>query len=121
MSMTILDVEIDRIMLLIKNFGWELVEKKKFDQKTQITLEKDLSQLEEKIRETFWTQITLEKDLSQLEEKIRETFWVRVRDVLNMFGWKILEETTDENLLALRAEKSTLGGDVVRDGDTAED
>lgn len=89
MAMTLLDVEVDRMMLLVKNFGWELVEKKDFDQKVQVTLE---------------------KDLDQLEEKVRQAFWIRARDVLNMFDWKVLEETTDENLLTIRAEKDILQG-----------
>lgn len=89
MAMTLLDIEVDRMILLVKNFGWELVEKRAFDQKVQVTLE---------------------KDLNQLEEKVRETFWIRVRDVLHMFSWKILEETTEENVLTVRAEKDVLSG-----------
>jgi len=89
MAMILLDIEVDRMMLLVKNIGWELVEKKVLNQKVQVTLE---------------------KDLSQLEEKVREAFWIRVRDVLNMFSWKILEETTEENVLTIRAEKDVLQG-----------
>ena len=84
MKKEMIEIEINRIVALIKNFGWELVEKK-------------ISGL--------LVQITFEKDVQQMEENVREVFWIRIREVMKMFQWKIAEEVTEDGLLSLRAEK----------------
>lgn len=85
MNLQMTEIDISRIQLLTKNFGWELVEKKVLENEVQIVLE---------------------KELQQIEEGIRDVFWVRLREVLQMFGWDILEETTEDNLLSTRAKKA---------------
>ena len=85
MSIGLIEIEIERIENLVRQWGWELVSKR-----TQETL-----------IEAIW-----QKLLPRVEEETRDIFWMHVRNVLTTFGWRIMEETTEENLLSVRAEKA---------------
>ena len=85
MDPRLLEVEVERIENLVRQWGWELVSKRT---------------LEERI-EALW-----QKLLPRVEEETREIFWMHIRNVLTTFDWRILEETTEENLLSVRAEKA---------------
>ena len=87
MSLALVELEVERIVQLSKMWGWELVSKRVMDQIVEIVLV---------------------KMLQRSEEESRDIFWMYARNILGTFLWKILEESTEENTLTVRAVKEVV-------------
>lgn len=96
MGLPLIELEVERMVELSKMWGWALVSKRVIDQLIEIVLV---------------------KVLQRHEEETRDAFWMHVRNVFNTFQWKILEETTEENTLTIRAEKGVISEESLGEGE----
>lgn len=90
MGIPITEMEFERIMNMLRAYEWILLEKKVIDRKLEMVVEKHLKTTEEPIKETILT---------------------RAKNALHTFGWKVVEESTKENIIKIKAEK-TLGAEI---------